>query len=389
MVLISFFDEDPLDNIGDILFLKPEICIFLGEKSIIKDKKLDPMRTILQRRGLSTQIRGESVPAGDMEAATDKLVRLIQAHPDCILDVTGGTEMLIALAGNISDKFDVPIYQRKGRSSRIHWQNGCELLPGSAYLTVAEVVYLHGGMILSSQAIPEFNDDFYKDIPALWDIVRHDMTDYNRMCNKLASLASHSTSTDPLTVMVDGETYLKPPHLKHETLNALEKAGLIKNLSFRDDGITLTFRTPQIKEVLTKAGCLLEYATLIAADRVTDRAIGVSMDWDGDINVLTAQTRNEMDVMLTYGMTPICISCKNGDFYNEALYELDTVSRHFAGRFAKRIMVASCNGMAESTVEHLKQRARDTGIIPVFNVKDLTFREFTTELRRHLPRNIY
>ena len=69
MVLISFFDEDPLDNIGDILFLKPEICIFLGEKSIIKDKKLDPMRTILQRRGLSTQIRGESVPAGDMEAA--------------------------------------------------------------------------------------------------------------------------------------------------------------------------------------------------------------------------------------------------------------------------------------------------------------------------------
>ena len=87
---------------------------------------------------------------------------------------------------------------------------------------------------------------------------------------------------------------------------------------------------------------------------------------------------------MTYGMLPVCISCKNGEVKKEALYELETITEHFAGRYAKKVLVASYVAQDEETAKSLKQRARDMGIIPIFNVHEMTFDEFSQKLKREL-----
>ena len=387
MTLISFFDEDPLDNIGDILFLKPDVCVFLGENGSTMERHLKGIRKVLDNRKLPTQIIGQSVPFGDMASAKDILTRLICKHPDAILDVTGGSEMLIALAGNIADVFDVPIYQRRNRSSRIHWQERFMYPTNRAHLSVADVVCLHGGAILSAQTPPRNNDALTWDIRILWDIARRNMSEYNALCNNLSFLMKRNKSTDPLELVSDPEDYRCATNLDRSMLTAMNDANLIQDLSFENDTVQLRFRNYEIRNLITKAGCLLEIATCIAAGRTSDSAIGVSMDWDGVLSNSTVETKNELDVMLIYGMMPVCISCKNGHFEKEALYELDTVSRHFAGRFAKRIFVASYVDESPATVANLKERARVMGITTLFNVQNYTFDEFAQKLQSHLPRN--
>ena len=387
MTLISFFDEDPLDNIGDILFLNPDLCIFLGESSATMTKCLNRIRKLLDSRKLPTQVLAQSVPYGDMDSAKDVLTRLVAKYPDAILDVSGGSEMMISLAGTISETFDVPIYQRRRRSSHIHWQNGFKYTTNRVHLTVSEVVSLHCGVILNAQKAPKPKEELTRDIRTLWEVARTNMAGYNALCNSLSYLMKRNRSQSELELTVDPSDLSNAPYVDKELLSAMDEAKLIEGLSFENGGLHLRFRSYDMQNLVTKAGCLLEFATCIAAGRSSDSAVGVVMDWDGVVGGSSAQTRNELDVMLTYGMLPVCISCKNGRFDKEALYELDTVSRHFAGRFAKRILVASYVGQPESTVETLKQRAIDMEIVPLFNVQNYSFDEFTGELRKYLPRN--
>ena len=39
MTLISFFDEDPVDNIGDLVFYHPARCIFVGPDIVMRKRR--------------------------------------------------------------------------------------------------------------------------------------------------------------------------------------------------------------------------------------------------------------------------------------------------------------------------------------------------------------
>ena len=69
---------------------------------------------------------------------------------------------------------------------------------------------------------------------------------------------------------------------------------------------------------------------------------GVHIDWDGKRS--ERDVLNEIDVIAIKGNVPIFISCKNGRLGKtqslHALYELDTVTSRFGGKYAKMIMIA-------------------------------------------------
>jgi hypothetical protein len=371
-----------------VLYLKPQVCIFVGESSVISKRKKNILSHLLEGRGLSMEISFQCIPYGDMGEATDRLTRLVMEHPDCILDVTGGTEMMIALAGFLAGKFDIPIYQRKGRSGQILWQLNCDLPNETAALTVKEVVALHSGSILGTYPTPDPKGELAKDIPLIWDVSRKNPGAYNSLCNALAQLVEKNASSDPLELVVDGNTYRKAPYIDIDMLQELEKVGILREVNTQWGGITLRFRDGEVKRLLTKAGDLLELATWLAAAHADDRAMGIRLDWDGiePEDRGEVQTTNELDGMMTFGLIPVCVSCKNGEVKKEALYELDSVSRHFAGRFAQRILVASYVDRSKSTVDTLKRRARDMHIVPLFDVHKYSFEEFARELQKHFPK---
>ncbi len=390
MILISFFDPDPLDNIGDILFFQPSKCIFIGESSVIRKNEKKKILQFLKNRGMATAIDYHCIPSGDKDEALNRLTRLVEANPDCIFDVSGGTEMLISLAGYVAQLFDVPLYQRKGQSNELLWQMHCNLVPHKVSLTIDEVVALHSGKVLSATEAPEPGDRLYKDIPKLWEIARKTPDQYNSLCGAFAYLVAHSEGTDPLELKVSADVLSSSKGRLHmPMLREMEESGLIRDLQRPEEGLVLRFCSAGIRETLTKAGNLLEMVTVLAGAFAHDSAMGISMDWDGKLALYgNSGTRNELDVMLTVGLLPICISCKNGKIDNNALYELDTVSRHFAGNFAKRILVASYVNQNSTSADFLEQRARDMGIIPMFDVHKYSFEEFAQTLKGYcVPKN--
>lgn len=383
MTLISFFDPDPLDNIGDILFFQPRKCIFVGESHMIGGTEREKIDRFLRNRGMDTVVEYRTISYGDLEGATDILARIVMEYPDCVFDVSGGTEMLLSLAGRIREMFDIPIYQRRGQSQELLWQLDCNLDPGKVTLTIEEVVALHSGKVLEALSPPKSHEQLYKDIPKLWEIARMDPEAYNRTCQCMAYLIKHNESTAPHKLRISKQIQSRAPgRIDRKILEKLEEAGLICDVQSTDSGLQLTFCSDDLPELLKKAGNLLELVTCMAGSFADDSAMGISMDWDGVVESYgISGTRNELDVMLTVGLIPVCISCKNGVIDNKALYELDTVSRHFAGNFAKRILVATYVTQNAQSAQFLAQRAKDMGIIPMFDAHLYSFEEFKNKLR--------
>jgi len=128
-----------------------------------------------------------------------------------------------------------------------------------------------------------------------------------------------------------------------------------------------TFSSPYVRDCLLKAGTLLEYKTYMTAlyppdgaesSPYTDGGAGVVIDWEEAVQkkaaagqqqtgkpinsrhsrrpVQPVTTRNEIDTLLMRGLTPVFISCKNGEVDTDELYKLGTVAGRFGNRYAKR-----------------------------------------------------
>lgn len=385
MTLISFYDEDPLDNAGDLLYFLPERCVFIGNDAVMTKRHKRALQDFVLRRELPIRLEFRSLPAGDIEQALCLLRELIMDYPDSIFDVTGGTELLLSAAGIIAGNYDIPMYQRKSKSGQILWQYGCEVEPGEAALTVREVVELHAGAIPQSVFFTqaELTDALWEDVSALWEIAKEDPLGWNNTCEALSALAKDAAQEDPLQAVVESQVEQKAFYRIHETIFAgLLLEGYILDFDDSWGGISFRFRDIHTRQILTKAGTLLELYTCMAANWATDRATGLLLDWDGKLLDGEIETRNELDVMLTEGITPICISCKNGSCSKEALYELETVGRRFAGRYAKKILVASYIDQNENARKSLEQRARDMKITLIADVHKLSLEEFSQKLRK-------
>ena len=97
-----------------------------------------------------------------------------------------------------------------------------------------------------------------------------------------------------------------------------------------------------------------------------DALCGVHIDWDGVFHNredLEKDTENEIDVVLTKGLIPIFISCKNGEIKEDELYKLETVADRYGGKHVKKVLISTYFGNRgyEST-EYLRQRAKDMKI---------------------------
>ena len=129
---------------------------------------------------------------------------------------------------------------------------------------------------------------------------------------------------------------------------------------------------------------MLEVKVLLEARRLreqgkpyfADSRMGVSIDWDGEIFdpcLRIPETRNEIDLIVMRGMTPLFISCKNGNIGEEELYKLHTVAVRFGGAEARKMLVATdLDRRSEAANRSFVRRARDMGICLVTDAAELS-----------------
>lgn len=398
MTLIECFTPSHIDNIAACLRLEPEQLIMIGKE----DEMADPVElytALFRKRGLRTKVTMCNVGGMDFGEICNVLDKLVRNEPDCVIDLTGGDEPVIMAVGAVLSHLDGKKRQNV-RVEKFHHDldavldcvNHQRKLPcRSAELTVEELIAIHGGTLHPNAYQPPASST-RKELDGLWRIVSDDPKEWNRQVMLLNQFESRSDSKTHI--------YLPLEHIRRGIPNFDEKEATVRDLLGKlhhygviEDrsnyyALEYTYTSPLLRYCTQKAGNVLEVKTLLEGRAVSENGatlfgdcrMSVNIDWDGVVHnpmKRIPETRNEIDVVLMHGLTPLFISCKNGDIGEEELYKLHTVATCFGGPYAKKMLIATnLERKNPASDRAFIQRAWDMDILLVTDAGELSREEW-------------
>lgn len=398
MTLIECFTESHIDNIAACLRLQPDQMIMVGNAEGM-GVPVDRYKKLLKQRGQNTNISLCDVRGKDFEEICGAIGKLVREAENCVIDLTGGDEPVIMAVGAVLAALDLDARQRL-RVEKLDHDAGevrdCihdnRILPYKPVkLTVEEVVALHGGKVLPDTN-PFLDGGNHRDIDALWAIVSENPKAWNRAISYLTEFERGTDGQTHVCLHLDDlvgiANYDQKESVVRELLDRLARCGIIEDRSSRDV-LDYTYKSSMLRYCTRKAGNILEIKTLLegrgtlenGAPYFHDCRMSVSIDWDGVLHnpaERVPETRNEIDVVLMHGMTPLFISCKNGNIGDEELYKLNTVAGQFGGPHARKMLIATdLDQKSPSANRSFSQRAWDMDIFLETDAAELSRKEWS------------
>ncbi len=349
MTLVEFLDANAIHNILSTLLLSPARVILFGEDAEALTLCMHRLGKLLTARKLHAQIEILHVPSKNYDVLFSQLETLVMRYPDCVFDLTGGdTEVLVAM-GAISQKHGIPMHLTDPASSTLRPFSSAfpypPLLP--AALSIREHASLYGGK-MTEALLPPPSEAFWKDVLAVWSVSRQDTARWNLAISALHVFCPPEEMGGTIRY-ADLKARLSPKKEAAliDILRALAANGCLSH--FRADPSRLFFRlkSEAVQTAMKKEGAVLELYTYYAACvfssancPYTDGACGVMLDWSAaPPSFWKDDVRNEIDVFLMQGVTPILISCKNGLVDADELYKLSVVADRFGGNYCRCAVV--------------------------------------------------
>ncbi len=393
MILITCYTPTLVENLALCLGLAPDTMYLLGDS-----QQMTPCaaryRDILRKRQISTKIELLDIRRMDLDAVCRLLSSLVPKGEDCVIDLTGGDDLVAMAVGamlatvspdrrsHISvQKFDAQLIRATDRDG-----DGRVVTGPSSPITVDELIALYGGIIHPGTYQPPRNCT-PRDLDPLWELVRESPKTWNRSLSVLGEFESRSDSKTQVYISLSHLQNMGNFQEKEQTLRKLlehfDRRGVIRDESSRDY-LEYTYTSELLRHCTQKAGNMLEVKTLLEARALEkdgkpffrDCRMGVNIDWDGivyDPEERRPETRNEVDLVLTRGYTPLFVSCKNGNIGDEELYKLHTVATRFGGPHARKMLIATdLDRKSEAADKAFIQRAKDMGIYLVTDAAKLS-----------------
>lgn len=162
--------------------------------------------------------------------------------------------------------------------------------------------------------------------------------------------------------------YMKP-HLR-----ALQESGIITDLDISTEKnntyLYFTYRNTAIRDCFAKGGNILEAYVWSEAEKTgffDSVQSNYSFSWSNP------NVTNELDVVLTHGMTTLVCSCKSGRIDKNHLYEIAALTNQFSVN-TKPVLICSAVKTRNDTdvyyddqtaLDYLKERAKEMGIYMV------------------------
>lgn len=398
MTLIECFTNSHIDNIAACLRLRPERLVMIGNVAEM-EAPVKRYQKLLKQRFIATEITLCDIHRMDLGEIYDTLNKVILAAKNCVIDLTGGDECVIMAVGAVLAELPVDVRQQIRVEKFDHRSNvvrSCihdhrSIQTQEVHLTVAELIELHGGT-LHPDAYQPPQDSSYRSLAGLWNIVSEAPKDWNRAITLLGEFESRADSKM--------QVFLPLSHLRNsipnfeskvdtvrDLLDKLHRRNVIDNHSSRN-ALEYTYHSQMLRHCTLKAGNVLETKTLLEGRAVLENGIpyfhdcqmSVSIDWDGVVHHPTdrvPETRNEIDVVLMHGTTPLFISCKNGNIDEEELYKLHTVADRFGGPYARKMLIATdLEHKSPASNRAFAQRAWDMDIFLVTDAAELSSAEW-------------
>lgn len=397
--LIELFDSCQVENVVAGLRFNPDKIIYVGYKEAMSNRKRNAVKRFFELREYAGTIEFVFTERYDFNDITEKLNALIDDNEACWFDLTGGKELVLAAMGAVSALRNVPMVQFNVRSGSFVRVKNCEttIEPPEASINVNECVTLHGGAMVCSEHSVYPATELGSEAEVLWDISCGNCKEWNRRATMFRYIENHGEIDKDLTVRAKMDFMSESDRdelNRSSVIEQLIKHELLVDYSLKKDQITFRYKNSLVRQCLAKSGNILELYTYLTIKLLqkedesycSDVKMGVSVDWDGVIYDTDdrAETRNEIDIIMTRGLIPIFISCKNGEVHKEALYELEAVADQFGGEYAKKVLIATYVSYNDESFDYIKQRAIDMNITFIYDVDRMWPEEFRAALRRRV-----
>lgn len=389
-MIVEFYSEEPLENIMAMIKYTPEKIIFLGHKDNMITKRINDIKQFRDSRCPNVELEFTEVPKDDLNGAIDMLTDIIKNNPGVRFELTGGSELILIALGCIAARMNISKLRIDPFTGKEIEIKGSEVNTSDYHynISIAEEIILHGGVLTSqtgSYSDWKFTEEFRSDIRTMWEICRRYRGNWNKHCACIDELRKNMPNQH------EGweELYKNPLGDAIHLLKDLRDEGLIKDYSETGKKVIFRFKNSMIRKIIGKAGNMLELHVYEVATRdnyiFSDAIIGAHIDWDGEIHDVEHpgyDTMNEIDVILMKDVCPIFISCKSGKAGGSALHELETVSRKFGGKYARKALVLAKACDDTTGTQYFKQRARDMHIWIIDDVFRLSDEQLLNRLKR-------
>jgi hypothetical protein len=389
-VLVELFSEEPLENVMAMVKYQPEKIIFLGHKDNMITRKIHDIERFRDRKCPNVSLEFQELPKDSLNKLIDTISGIIREYPDVRFELTGGSEMLLIALGCVSARMHVSKLRIDPFTGKEIDIRGNEVITSDYRfdISIADDIVLHGGLLTDktgSFSEWKFTREFRGDIMVMWDICRKYKGDWNKYCSRIEELLKYAPDQSEgwyeFNLSTIGTAVL--------LLRDLAEENLLKDYRETGKKIRFKFKNNMIKKVIIKTGNLLELHVYEVATRdeylFTDAVIGANIDWDGELYDSSKpgyDTMNEIDVILMKNVCPIFVSCKSGKAGGLALHELETVSRKFGGKYARKALVLArpCDDTAGTNF--FKQRAKDMHIWIIDDVFRMSDEVLLKKLKR-------
>ena len=104
MTLVEFTDDSVMDSVISSLTMLPDKIILLGEHYGLQQRG-ERILSLLRARGRDAVLECRAVPRGDVSAIRSALVQIAETEPELTFDLTGGEDLVLFAAGQISETY--------------------------------------------------------------------------------------------------------------------------------------------------------------------------------------------------------------------------------------------------------------------------------------------
>lgn len=368
--LVELFDKEPVENIYAAAAFRPERVVYVGDARLMTAERQENTRRFCGQKGLGAELHFYSIRTDDISQIQTVLEEITGRFDDCVCDITGGTDLLLVSVGMLCARKKIPVLFFNIHTGGFVNVCGCERLKGAftaPALKVEDLMALAGGsFIRHGHYSAELEDPETREIiEKVWEVIRPDISGWGKQAAYFQQAAKGNgenggnlTIHAPIHIHVNFRNIV---HCNPRFMSRLSETGAIHGYRMENDKVRYTYRNPLFQRLLSDAGVWLELYTYYTAQRAAyfdDVRTSVLIDWDGQESA--NGTVNELDDILTKGITSLFISCKLGIPSVLAINEIETLTRRFGGSMAKPILVTASR--LEEIPESTRQRAADMDV---------------------------
>lgn len=358
--IIELYDENPIHNVLATDVFRPEHTVFVGQGAASRRFR-DAVAEFFRLRGIGTEPHFIDCGGAPVDIAYI-LAEVCSVYPDCAVEVTGGSDVALIAVGRMSAIRELPLFtydMAAGRFRNLHACPEAEGVPNDRGFKAAELIAAAGGKMTASGRISrsDATPELEKDVQNIWRIFCEFRNEWSGISSWFQTLRSGGLKVSAQLKVRKGRNLVSIPRA---VLRKLFGAGIIKNLKIQRNNVSFEFRNAMLGRCLRDAGIWLELRVFFAALRsesFDDVQISALINWDPGSEKAVS---NEVDVIVTRGITALFISCKKAIPSPPMLAEISALTARFGGGFA-RAAVATMSDVAREA-PYIALRAAESGI---------------------------